>query len=113
MLSTDEFSSMLFVPETDEIKLLICKRPFEHTITLSKFKGNFPSFSINNGTIQSMFGITNAEANGLFATYRVFEVNGHTVAHLSDEEIIRLINDSTEESVTITIIPNMLYRKAM
>ena len=55
---------------------------------------------------------SSAARNGLLIDHNLLEVNGQNVVGLKDREITQIIDESGQ-IVTVTVIPNFLYRHMM
>ena len=96
----------------ERITLAVRDRPFERTVTMHKDNGNESGFILNNGKITSIVKDSSAARNGLLTDHQILEVNGQNVVGLQDKKIKEHIRNS-ENTVTLTIIPSLVFEKMM
>ena len=87
-------------------------RPFERTLTLHKDSTGHIGFQFKEGKITAIVVESSAARNGLLIEHNLLEINGQNVIGLRDKEIGTIIDDAGQV-VTITVIPNFLYRHMM
>ena len=87
-------------------------RPFERTLTLHKDSTGHVGFQFTNGKITAIVVDSSAARNGLLIDHNLLEINGQNVVGLKDREISKII-DEAGQIVTVTVIPNFLYRHMM
>merc|ERR1712141_688732 len=92
--------------------MVIRDRPFERTLTLHKDSTGHIGFQFKEGKITAIGVDTSAARNGLLIDHNLLEVNGQNVVGLKDREITQII-DEAGQIVTVTVIPNFLYRHMM
>lgn len=96
----------------NNIVLAVRDRPFERTLTLHKDSTGHIGFQFKDGKITAIVVNSSAARNGLLIEHNLLEINGQNVVGLKDKEIGKII-DETGQVVTITVIPNFLYRHMM
>jgi syntenin-1 len=69
-------------------------------------------FQFKEGKITAIVVDSSAARNGLLIEHNLLEVNGQNVVGLKDREATKIIDDAGQV-VTITVIPNFLYRHMM
>ena len=87
-------------------------RPFERTLTLHKDSTGHVGFQFKLSKITAIVVDSSAARNGLLIDHNLLEVNGQNVVGMKDREITKII-DEAGQIVTITVIPNFLYRHMM
>jgi len=107
--SVDKIHAMLKKSDKNNISVVIRDRPFERTITLMKDSRGDLGFQFKNGMITAIVKDSSAAKNGVLINHNLLEVNGQTVVALKDKEITKIIQDSQENFVKITIVPSFLY----
>lgn len=106
--TADKASNVIKAAKGDRIELVIRDRPFERTITLNKDSNGYVGFCFSNGKIVSIVKDSSAARNGLLIDHHLVEVDGKNVVGMTDKEITRVIDDAPR-TVTITIMPSVLY----
>jgi len=96
----------------NNIVLAVRDRPFERTLTLHKDSTGHVGFQFKVGKITAIVVDSSAARNGLLIDHNLLEVNGQNVVGLKDREITQII-DEAGQIVTVTVIPNFLYRHMM
>lgn len=96
----------------NNIVLAVRDRPFERTLTLHKDSTGHIGFQFKEGKITAIVVESSAARNGLLIEHNLLEINGQNVIGLRDKEIGTIIDDAGQV-VTITVIPNFLYRHMM
>lgn len=66
-------------------------------------------FQFKNGTITAIVKDSSAAKNGVLINHNLLEVNGQTVVALKDKDISKIIQDSPDNFVKITIVPCFIY----
>uniref|UniRef100_T1GMF9 PDZ domain-containing protein n=1 Tax=Megaselia scalaris TaxID=36166 RepID=T1GMF9_MEGSC len=107
--SVDKIHSMLKKSDKNNISVVIRDRPFERTITLMKDSHGNLGFQFKNGKITAIVKDSSAAKNGVLINHNLLEVNGQTVVALKDKEITKIIQESPENFVKITIVPTFIY----
>merc|ERR1711953_876387 len=93
----------------NNIVLAVRDRPFERTLTLHKDSTGHVGFQFSSGKITAIVVDSSAARNGLLIEHNLLEVNGQNVVGMKDKEISKII-DNAGQVVTVTVIPNFLYR---
>jgi syntenin-1 len=96
----------------NNIVLAVRDRPFERTLTLHKDSTGHVGFQFSSGKITAIVVDSSAARNGLLIEHNLLEVNGQNVVGMKDKEISKIIDDAGQV-VTVTVIPNFLYRHIM
>merc|ERR1712110_482690 len=96
----------------NNISMVIRDRPFERTLTLHKDSTGHIGFQFKEGKITAIAVDSSAARNGLLIDHNLLEVNGQNVVGMKDKEISKIIDDAGQV-VTVTVIPNFLYRHIM
>merc|ERR1719411_621458 len=96
----------------NNIVLAVRDRPFERTLTLHKDSTGHIGFQFKEGKITAIVVDSSAARNGLLIEHNLLEVNGQNVVGMKDKEITKIIDDAGQ-IVTVTVIPNFLYRHIM
>lgn len=96
----------------NNIVLAVRDRPFERTLTLHKDSTGHVGFQFKEGKITAIVVNSSAARNGLLIEHNLLEVNGQNVVGLKDKDIGKIIDESGQV-VTITVIPNFLYKHMM
>merc|ERR1712066_162698 len=96
----------------NNIVMVIRDRPFERTLTLHKDSTGHIGFQFKEGKITAIVVESSAARNGLLIEHNLLEVNGQNVVGMKDKEISKII-DEAGQVVTVTVIPNFLYRHIM
>ena len=81
-------------------------------MTLHKDSTGHVGFQFASGKITAIVVDSSAARNGLLIDHNLLEVNGQNVVGLKDREISKII-DEAGQIVTVTVIPNFLYRHMM
>jgi syntenin-1 len=81
-------------------------------LTLHKDSTGHIGFQFKEGKITAIVVDSSAARNGLLIEHNLLEVNGQNVVGLKDREATKIIDDAGQV-VTITVIPNFLYRHMM
>lgn len=111
--SDDKFHSVLDkVPKDRAITLIIRDRPFERTITLQKDSKGRVGFVFHDQKITHIVTESSAARNGLLIEHHILEVDGQNVVGMKDKEVTKII-DSCGVTVTLTIIPSVIYEHIM
>jgi len=93
----------------DPVEFVLRDRPFERTVTLVKSSTGQIGFQYKDGKIINIVKDSSAARNGLLTDHALLEVNGKNVIGLKDKEIGKIIQASTGNALTITVMPNFLY----
>lgn len=96
----------------NNIVLAVRDRPFERTLTLHKDSTGHVGFQFKEGKITAIVVDSSAARNGLLIEHNLLEINGQNVVGLKDRDVSNII-DEAGQVVTITVIPNFLYRHIM
>lgn len=96
----------------NNIVIAVRDRPFERTLTLHKDSTGHVGFQFKEGKITAIVVESSAARNGLLIEHNLLEVNGQNVVGMKDKEISKII-DEAGQVVTVTVIPNFLYRHMM
>merc|ERR1711983_169790 len=96
----------------NNIVLAVRDRPFERTLTLHKDSTGHIGFMFKEGKITAIVVESSAARNGLLIEHNLLEVNGQNVVGMKDKDITKII-DEAGQVVTITVIPNFLYKHIM
>lgn len=70
-------------------------------------------FIFSNGKITSIVKDSSAARNGLLINHQLLEVNGQNVVGMKDKELTSVLNNANEQTITVTIIPSMIYDHMM
>merc|ERR1711988_825178 len=97
----------------NNIVMVIRDRPFERTLPLHKNSTGHIGFQFKEGKITSIAVDSSAARNGLLIDHNLLEVNGQNVVGIKDKEIGNIIDEEAGQVVTVTVIPNFLYRHMM
>ena len=81
-------------------------------MTLHKDSTGHVGFQFKLSKITAIVVDSSAARNGLLIDHNLLEVNGQNVVGMKDREITKII-DEAGQIVTITVIPNFLYRHMM
>ena len=81
-------------------------------MTLHKDSGGHVGFQFKEGKITAIVVESSAARNGLLIEHNLLEINGQNVVGMKDKEVTKII-DEAGQVVTITVIPNFLYRHMM
>ncbi|KAF6030392.1 SDCBP [Bugula neritina] len=106
----DTEKAMEFLKKTspEKITFAVRDRPFERTITMQKDSSGHIGFVFKSGKITHLVKDSSACRNGVLTDHQLIEVNGQNVVGLKDKEIGEIIDESPA-TVTITIMPTVLY----
>merc|ERR1712241_1361175 len=110
--SSDTVHDLLKKAAVNNITMAVRDRPFERTLTLYKDSTGHIGFQFKDGKITAIVVDSSAARNGLLIDHNLLEVNGQNVVGLKDREITQII-DEAGQIVTVTVIPNFLYRHMM
>merc|ERR1719479_45244 len=97
----------------NNIVLAVRDRPFERTLTLHKDSTGHIGFQFKEGKITAIVVDSSAAKNGLLIEHNLLEINGQNVVGMKDKDIGKIIDEEAGQVVTITVIPNFLYRHMM
>lgn len=92
----------------DRITIAVRDRPFERTVTMVKDSHNYCGFDFKEGQVNTLVKDSSAARNGLLIDHNLLEVNGQNVVGLKDS-VIREIIRSSPQTVTVTIMPSVIY----
>merc|ERR1712157_668254 len=110
--SSDKVHDVLRKAHVNNIVMVIRDRPFERTLTLHKDSTGHIGFIFKEGKITAIVVESSAARNGLLIEHNLLEVNGQNVVGMKDKDITKII-DEAGQVVTITVIPNFLYKHIM
>lgn len=111
--SDNKFHSLVDkVPQGQAISMVVRDRPFERTITLQKDSKGRLGFLFDDGKITNIVVKSSAARNGLLIDHQMLEVDGQNVVGLKDKEVTKII-DSAGTTVTLTIIPTVIFNHIM
>lgn len=110
--SMDQIHSMLRQAKSNDIQMIVRDRPFERTVTLHKDNGGIAGFQFKKGKIDAIVVNSSAARNGLLTDHQILEVNGQNVIGMDDKKIRDIIRDS-ENTLTLTVMPSIIYDKMM
>lgn len=110
--SDDKFHSLLDKSPKNNISLIVRDRPFERTITLQKDSKGSVGFHFNDQKITHIVVNSSAARNGLLIDHHILEINGQNVVGMKNKEINKVI-DSVGTTVTLTIIPSVIFDHIM
>jgi len=97
----------------NNIVLAVRDRPFERTLTLHKDSTGHVGFQFKEGKITAIVVDSSAAKNGLLIEHNLLEINGQNVVGMKDKDICKIIDEEAGQVVTVTVIPNFLYRHMM
>lgn len=97
----------------NNIVLAVRDRPFERTLTLHKDSTGHVGFQFKEGKITAIVVDSSAAKNGLLIEHNLLEINGQNVVGMKDRDISKIIDEEAGQVVTVTVIPNFLYRHMM
>jgi len=97
----------------NNIVLAVRDRPFERTLTLHKDSTGHIGFQFKEGKITAIVVDSSAAKNGLLIEHNLLEINGQNVVGMKDKDISKIIDEEAGQVVTVTVIPNFLYRHMM
>merc|ERR1711913_35540 len=97
----------------NNIVLAVRDRPFERSVTLHKDSTGHVGFQYKDGEITAIVVDSSAARNGLLIEHNLLEVNGQNVVGMKDKDICKIIDEEAGQVVTVTVIPNLLYRHMM
>ncbi|XP_002742019.1 syntenin-1-like [Saccoglossus kowalevskii] len=109
---TDKTMKYLKKCDPQRIVFAVRDRPFERTITLQKDSSGHVGFVYKNGEVTKIAKESSAARNGLLIDHMLVEVNGQNVIGLKDSEISEIVS-VCGRTVTLTIIPNFIYKHIM
>jgi len=110
--TADKVNSMFKKLGVNNIVLAVRDRPFERTLTLHKDSTGHLGFQFKEGKITAIVVNSSAAKNGLLIEHNLLELNGQNVVGMKDKEISKIIEEN-DQVVTVTVIPNFLYRHMM
>ncbi|XP_071966926.1 syntenin-2 [Engystomops pustulosus] len=110
--SSDKAHKALKKAGQDRISIIVRDRPLQRTITLQKDSLGHVGFVYKKGKITSLVKDGSAARNGLLTNHYLCEVNGQNVIGLKDRQIENILA-SSGHSVTVTIIPTVIYEHIM
>merc|ERR1712061_553306 len=110
--SAEKVHSIFKNAGVNNIVLAVRDRPFERTLTLHKDSAGHIGFQFKEGKITAIVVESSAARNGLLIEHNLLEINGQNVVGMKDKEVTKII-DEAGQVVTITVIPNFLYRHMM
>lgn len=111
--TADKVHGMLKKSGVNNIVMAVRDRPFERTLTLHKDSTGHVGFQFKEGKITAIVVDSSAAKNGLLIEHNLLEINGQNVVGLKDKDISRIIDEEAGQVVTVTVIPNFLYRHMM
>jgi len=111
--SADKVHSIFKKAGVNNIVLAVRDRPFERTLTLHKDSTGHIGFQFKEGKITAIVVNSSAAKNGLLIEHNLLEINGQNVVGMKDKDINKIIDEEAGQVVTITVIPNFLYRHMM
>jgi len=97
----------------NNIVLAVRDRPFERTLTLHKDSTGHVGFQFKEGKITAIVVDSSAAKNGLLIEHNLLEINSQNVVGMKDKDISKIIDEEAGQVVTVTVIPNFLYRHMM
>merc|ERR1712088_1297111 len=97
----------------NNIVLAVRDRPFERTLTLHKDSTGHIGFQFKEGKITAIVVDSSAAKNGPLIEHNLLEINGQNVVGMKDKDISKIIDEEAGQVVTVTVIPNFLYRHMM
>jgi syntenin-1 len=109
---TDKTSNFIKKAMPQRINMAIRDRPFERTITLQKDSLGTVGFVFKENKITAIVKDSSAARNGVLIEHHMVEVNGQNVIGLKEKEI-KAIFDAVGRTVTITIVPTVIYEHIM
>merc|ERR1712051_78235 len=110
--TADKVNSMFKKLGVNNIVLAVRDRPFERTLTLHKDSTGHLGFQFKEGKITAIVVNSSAAKNGLLIEHNLLELNGQNVVGMKDKDISKIIEEN-DQVVTVTVIPNFLYRHMM
>lgn len=110
--TADKVNSMFKKLGVNNIVLAVRDRPFERTLTLHKDSTGHLGFQFKDGKITAIVVNSSAAKNGLLIEHNLLELNGQNVVGMKDKDISKIIEEN-DQVVTVTVIPNFLYRHMM
>jgi len=111
--SAEKVHSIFKKAGVNNIVLAVRDRPFERTLTLHKDSTGHIGFQFKEGKITAIVVDSSAAKNGLLIEHNLLEINGQNVVGMKDKDIGKIIDEEAGQVVTITVIPNFLYRHMM
>jgi syntenin-1 len=108
--SSEQTTAFIKKCRGDKVELVVRDRPFERAVTLNKDSNGYVGFCFaNGGKIISIVKDSSAARNGLLIDHQLVEVDGKNVVGMTDKEITRVV-DGAPRTVTVTIMPSVLYQ---
>lgn len=92
----------------ERLSFAIRDRPFERAITLQKDSAGTVGFVFKGNKITALVKDSSAARNGVLIDHHLLEVNGQNVVGMKEKEI-KEVFDNAPRTVTITIIPSVIY----
>lgn len=86
---------------------------FTPVVTMHRSSNGHIGFIFSNGKITSIVKDSSAARNGLLINHQLLEVNGQNVVGMKDKELTSVLNNANEQTITVTIIPSMIYDHMM
>merc|ERR1712223_1625785 len=111
--SAEKVHSIFKKAGVNNIVLAVRDRPFERTLTLHKDSTGHVGFQFKEGKITAIVVDSSAAKNGLLIEHNLLEINGQNVVGVKDRDISKIIDEEAGQVVTVTVIPNFLYRHMM
>lgn len=92
----------------ERITMCIRDRPFERSVTLQKDSMGTLGFVFKDNKITAIVKDSSAARNGVLTEHHMVEINGQNVVGMKEKEIKKIV-DSIGRTVTITIVPSIIY----